>query len=129
MTPYMTMMKLLTSLILYCTKCRHKRRAHSNNTSSDFALEVSFSIYINFTHSDSINVILLYQFLGIVFTTNSHSSVSQVVFHQVNIEYSMDFRVMIVYNNTDTHTEHMVEHYINHLGQARDEDDFDRCTW
>ena len=40
----MAMIKLLTRLISYSTKCRHKQGVHSNNTSSDFALKVSFSI-------------------------------------------------------------------------------------
>ena len=37
--------KVLTSHIVHSTQCRHKRGVHSNNTSSDFALEVSFSLY------------------------------------------------------------------------------------
>ena len=36
--------KVLTSLVLYSTKPRQKRRAKLNNTSSDIVLEVSFSI-------------------------------------------------------------------------------------
>ena len=35
---------VLTGLVSYSTKRRHKRGVHSNNTSSEFALEVSFSI-------------------------------------------------------------------------------------
>ena len=44
MTPYMAMTKMLASLISYNTGRRQKRGVRSNNTSSDFALEVFFSI-------------------------------------------------------------------------------------
>ena len=40
------MIKVLTMLISYSTKRRHKRGVHSYNTSSDFAFDVSFCICI-----------------------------------------------------------------------------------
>ena len=40
----MAMIKLLTNFIFYRSKRSHKQRVHSTNKSSDFALEVSFSI-------------------------------------------------------------------------------------
>lgn len=43
-TSYMTMIKMLTRLISYSTGRRRKRGMHSNNTNSEFMLEVSFSI-------------------------------------------------------------------------------------
>ena len=39
------MIKTLKRLISYSTKRKHKRGVHSNDTSSDFASEVSFSIF------------------------------------------------------------------------------------
>ena len=48
MTPYMAMIKKLANFISYSIKRRHKQGAHSNNTSSGFALEVSFSILMQF---------------------------------------------------------------------------------
>ena len=44
MKPYMAMIKVLTGLKLYNTKRRHKQGVYSNNTSSDCALKISFSI-------------------------------------------------------------------------------------
>ena len=39
------MIKVLTRLISYSTKRRHIQGVHANNTSSDFALEVSVSLF------------------------------------------------------------------------------------
>ena len=45
MSLYWVIIKVLTSLASFSTKGRHKRGVISNNTSSDFATEVFFSIY------------------------------------------------------------------------------------
>ena len=45
MTPYMTMIKMLTSFISYSTGRIQKRGVLSKNIFPDFALEVSISIY------------------------------------------------------------------------------------
>ena len=44
--PVPAMIKVLTSLISYNTKRSHKRGVHSNNTSSDSALKISFRISV-----------------------------------------------------------------------------------
>ena len=43
MSPYMAMIKVLTILISYSSKRRHKRGVHSENTSLEYGSEVSFS--------------------------------------------------------------------------------------
>ena len=45
MTLYMAMIKVLTGVKLHNTRRRHKRGVYFNNTSSDFALEGSLSIF------------------------------------------------------------------------------------
>ena len=81
--PLPAMIKVLTSLIAYGTKRRHKRGVHSNNTSSDFALEISFRISVynqNLSGVKTFNLLL---------DTFSNSSFFCLPFHFVSIYFKI----------------------------------------
>ena len=92
MTPYMAMIKVLTSLISYSTKPRHKRGVHSNETAQILRWKFP-SVYVKRL---SIGTLLAFILLLQIFTINILSPIKYSQHIQFHVLQNLTIPFVVV---------------------------------